>query len=83
MDLVLHNFHQAEALDPASQRIRDNRALAEAWRGKPTSSRDKWMIDERASGEQALREAYSPDQPAPDLFVERSDTGLAALLQHA
>lgn len=85
MERVLQNFDQAESLDPGNERIRHNRSVAEARRGSAASpAGNGWVIDGRASTEQALREAYSEVRPGPDRFVEqRSDTSLATLLKPA
>jgi tetratricopeptide (TPR) repeat protein len=83
-DWVLHNFRQAEALDPGNARIQRNHSLAEARVVAPGAvAQDRWAIDGRASSEQALRGAFPADPPTPDLFVERSDRSLAAVLKVA
>jgi tetratricopeptide (TPR) repeat protein len=84
IEWTLHHLGQAEILDPGNERIRHNRAIAEDRRATPVSSAGNgWMIEEKAIRGQAIRGAYPEDQPAPDLFVERSDASLVEILQPA
>jgi tetratricopeptide (TPR) repeat protein len=47
LEWVLENFDQAIALDPANQRIRDNRAVAEAGRDPPRRRRPAWRSSDK------------------------------------
>jgi tetratricopeptide (TPR) repeat protein len=81
---VLSNFDRALALDPDNPRIRHNRAVAKRRAGAadmaPTNG---WMIDGRPTSKQAMQGTYPETRRAPDLLIERSDRGLAALLAPA
>jgi len=82
MEWVLANLRRAQTLDPANERIRQNLAVAEArQQAKSPTAGDGWVIDGPTSGEYAIGAAYTSLRRAPDPFVERSDAGLAALLQ--
>jgi tetratricopeptide (TPR) repeat protein len=79
---ALENFDIAQSLDPDNDRIRQNRAIAEA-RGSAWAATmgNGWVIGTTASREQAQRGVYGQEQPEPDMFSERIDANFAALLQ--
>jgi tetratricopeptide (TPR) repeat protein len=82
LDWVVQNLQRAVEIDPSNERIRRNLATAKARRAASIPpGKDGWEIERYASSEQALRSAHQEDWPAPDLFVERADSSLAALLQ--
>lgn len=81
MTWALENFDRALSLDPDNRRIQHNRAVAERRRTAPTAEiGNGWQLSARPSPEQAQRKVYTEDQPTPDLFSERTDAKVAALV---